>query len=232
MILCSPFGLGFLAAALRRYPYGYSARFMLYLAPVICLLAGLGAARLISLIRAETIRFRALVALIVVLFLFGAGSILIDIIHPYKNLEDVASRDFARWFWDEKKRGAELVCVFADLGKNIFPGLFENGSSARYLCHQVIYSSSHRRGGYQPPGEAISAAHPLRCVVFSVPKDLCPYASRDEAAWEQWSGEMRARYDLSGYEKYTINSGVEDQHETYELYKFVPISGYVPDPDK
>jgi hypothetical protein len=41
-LLLAPFGLGLVAAALGRYPYGGSARTMQYLAPAIVLLAGLG----------------------------------------------------------------------------------------------------------------------------------------------------------------------------------------------
>ena len=46
-ILLAPFGLGLLAAFLGRYPYGGAPRITLYLAPSICMLAGLGLARLI-----------------------------------------------------------------------------------------------------------------------------------------------------------------------------------------
>ena len=46
-----PFALGLAAAVLRRYPYGMSNRTMQYLAPMICLLGGLGAASLVGPIR-------------------------------------------------------------------------------------------------------------------------------------------------------------------------------------
>jgi len=221
-ILLSPFVLALVAAGLRRYPYGYSARFNLYLAPIICLLAGVGAARLIAAIRPVRTRLLVLAGFISLLALFGAGTIAGDLIRPYKNEEDRRSRNFARWFWAAQGRDAEIACVYTDLGEEFFPGLFEWGNSARYLCHQRIYSPFHRRGRRRPDLEAVSPSRPLRCVVFSVPENLFPYARRDEEKWNRWRTEMESRYELADYAGYEVNSGVDGQHETYQTFDFVP----------
>lgn len=221
-VFLAPFGLALIAAALRRYPYGYVTRFNLYLGPIICLFAGLGAARLLSLLRNIKLRIRVFVGFTGLLALVGAGMITYDLIRPYKNRADLASRRFARWLWKDKAENAELICVRADLGKDFFPRLWEWGYSARYLCNQAIYSPSHRQGSHTPDWEMISSSHPLRCVVFSIPEKFNPYPSRDEAGWSRWLGEMKGRYDLVSRERYEVNPGFDGQHEIYEIYEFIP----------
>ncbi|MFH1038953.1 MAG: glycosyltransferase family 39 protein [PVC group bacterium] len=218
----APFLLTFIAAALHKYPYGHNARFNLYLAPIICLLAGLGGTKLISLIpkvKTRTLIFKLLILLMVLL---GLGSIAQDLLHPYKKIEDRRSREFARWFWTHQAEDAELVCLKTDLGLDFFPRLFEWGHSARYLCNQRIYSPAHREGrrGFSP--DAVSGEHPLRCVVFSVPECYEPYARRDENRWQEWLASMQGRYRLTGHEKFEVNAGVESHHECYEVYEFIP----------
>src|SRR5262249_19722149 len=66
--LClAPLGVAFVAAALHRYPYGFSPRTMQYVAPTICLLTGLGAAAALARIRRPAARRNALVAAVVAL---------------------------------------------------------------------------------------------------------------------------------------------------------------------
>ncbi len=221
-IFLPPFGLALIAASLHRYPYGYSARFNLYLAPIICLLAGLGAARLIAAIRPERIRLGVLVGFTALLALVGAGTIAGDLIQPYKNAEDRQSRLFARRFWPQQGHGAEIACVYTDLGLEFFPKLFEWGHSARYLCHQRIYSPFHQEGSRGPDLEAVSLSRPLRCVVFSIPDHLFPFARRDEERWRSWLAEMETGYDLVKHEQYEVNSNIKGQHETYETFDFIP----------
>ena len=49
VLLCAaPLALSFLAALLHRYPYGNHSRFALFMAPIFCLLTGLGAAAFLA----------------------------------------------------------------------------------------------------------------------------------------------------------------------------------------
>jgi len=221
-IFLAPFALAFTAAAMHRYPYGAHVRFNLYLAPAICILAGTGAARLLGFLRPPKIRSGIFTAVIAALALAGAGMLAIDLGHPYKNEEDLRSREFARRFWSSQSRNDEVACVWTDLGQEFFPRLFEWGHSARYLCHQRMFSPLHRAGRHEPDWGAVSSSHPLRCVVFSIPESLFPFAQRDEGLWRKWFSEMESQYDLEGREVYTLNDGIEGQHETYEVYRFVP----------
>ena len=49
------FALGFAAAAVHRYPYGANSRLVQYLAPIICLLAGLGFAIILAKLRLRSL---------------------------------------------------------------------------------------------------------------------------------------------------------------------------------
>ena len=53
MVTCllAPFALAFVAASLQRYPYGFEARLMQFVAPSICLLSGQGLAIVLGWVR-------------------------------------------------------------------------------------------------------------------------------------------------------------------------------------
>jgi len=90
-ILLSPLAANLLAACLRRYPYGTSARTSLFMAPAFCLLAGVGMVALIR--KVPGARRRRLYRLATAGM---AGLILVmtvvDLAWPYKNYEDGLNR--------------------------------------------------------------------------------------------------------------------------------------------
>ncbi len=94
LVLCvSPFVLTLIASALRRYPYGDSARFEQHLAPVICLLAGCGMAAVIEYFaKSAASRRRAIVMAMSVLALVGAVGLGRDVFKPYKTEGDQLAR--------------------------------------------------------------------------------------------------------------------------------------------
>lgn len=212
----APFALGFVAAAMHRYPYGGSTRVMLYLAPAICLLAGLGAAWLLSLGRKPWFRRGGAVLAVCVLALIGIGQGVTDLVSPYKTIYDERERAFADWLWNDKAHGVEMVCVYRDLGLDFFPLNWEWGHSARYLCNQRIYSPRHGGPGQQPDWDAITADRPLVCVVYWVGN-----LQRDEAQFGRWMKEMERRFAVADRERHVLNPD-SGYTETYELYTFVP----------
>lgn len=211
-----PFLLAFVAAAMQRYPYGGSTRLMLYLAPAICLVAGLGATWILTWGKQAWFRRAGAVLAVAVLAAIGAGQGVADLVVPYKTIYDERDRAFADWLWNDKAHGVEMVCVYRDLGLDFFPPNWEWGHSARYLCNQRIYSPRHRGLGHAPDWDAISAERPLVCVVYWV-GDL----ARDEAKFNAWLAEVGQRFDLADRERHVINPD-SGYTETYELYTFVP----------
>lgn len=95
LLLLGPMAAALAASALKTYPFGASARTMLYLAPAICLLAGEGLRRVLAWVAkpprraVELIRFATLL-----LMLFAVGSIGFDIAFPYHVKANQQERDY------------------------------------------------------------------------------------------------------------------------------------------
>jgi hypothetical protein len=228
MLCLAPLALNFVAAALQRYPYAGHVRFMLYMGPLVCLLAGLGMAVLISrFTHARWPRHIPVIGLAVLLALIPCGSVVRDFLKPYKQLDYQRTRDFARWFWFTKALDGELVCLKSDLGKDFAPGTFEQGTSSLYLCNQRIYSLRHARGE-KPSWERISSERPLRCVLFRSPNH-----EFDEAAFVRWLEEIEEDFAMATFAWYSLP--LHDHHtgqvwytDRVEMYEFIPRSAADP----
>jgi hypothetical protein len=122
LLFVLPFLLTFLAAVLRRYPYGASVRAFQFLTPATLLLAAAGAGWLCARPRRLPVIRWAIPGLAVVLVGVGLWRVGHDLGHPYRTPWDRTSREFARWFWGELAADAELVCVRTYLGINLRPG--------------------------------------------------------------------------------------------------------------
>lgn len=85
LLLLAPFALAFVAAALQKYPYGGTVRTSIYLAPAICLLAGVG---LFDVLRrwCRGPRLRAALTIgTLALAAITLGGIIDDLRAPYKS---------------------------------------------------------------------------------------------------------------------------------------------------
>jgi Dolichyl-phosphate-mannose-protein mannosyltransferase len=217
-----PFLLGLVAAALKCYPYGMSNRTMQYLAPMICLLAGLGAASLIALIRDQGHRQRTLAVILIGLACLGLSRDAYSLHYPYRLATEDRTRAFARWFWIEESRGAELICARSDLGVMFRPVLWENDHATSYLCLQKIYSPRHARG--EPRRlETVTQTRPLRVVFFNeVPEP------GKNARYDAWLAGITFNYELRGTKTYTVSpiDGRPDEtsRASYLVQEYVPKS--------
>lgn len=214
-----PFALALVAAAMHRYPYGGSARVMLYLAPLICLMAGLGGAVLIATARRPQVRFRIAGGVLIAMVVLGLSSIVRDLVQPYKTVYDQNDRWFAYWLWNDKAHDAQLVCVKTDLGKDFYPLNYEWGHSAQYLCNQRIYSARHRQGSGPPDWDAVTHERPLRCVIYNM------YGlTRQEDDYAEWLASMGQRFTLADQQVHLVNPGTM-YAERFEILEFVPRAG-------
>ena len=131
------------------------------------------------------------------------------------------NRDFARWFWTDMARDAELVCVERDLHEHFYSDAPDDSLACIYFCNQRIYSARHAAG--EPPQlDRVSAAWPLRCAHFRSP-GLTP---RGKVAFDAWLDDMKSRYRLVSMVKYPLTFWVGEQElhavAQVELYEFVP----------
>jgi hypothetical protein len=214
----APFGLVFAASVLRRYPYGGSVRTMIFLAPIICLFAGLGGAALLQRIKRPRLRRAAWLTGLFLLIAAGTGYLAIALIHPYKSIYDQRSRQFARWFWPAQGHDAELLCLKSDFGVVTNRRHWQFFRSSLYLCNQAIYSP--RRRDRRLTREPISADRPLRCVLYNEPEIGKPI-------FDAWLNAMTTRYRLRSTATYVVNEGVDWRGAGYEdrfvVLEFVPI---------
>jgi hypothetical protein len=221
--LCTvPLALQFCAAAAHCYPYGNHPRFFLYMAPMFCLLMGLGTAQILSLLKSR--RWPAAAPVIVVLSLFVAIAVGIsvrDFLKPYKDPCFMRDRDFARWFWSDKAWDAELVCLQNDLHQRFYSPPEGDDLASIYFCNQRIYSERLAKG--EPARlERVSHTRPLRCARFRPASTT----DRDEAEFGQWLKSLEPRYQLVAQERYPIsfwNKGQLYYVDQVEVYGFVPV---------
>ena len=215
-----PPGLHLVAAAMQRFPYAGHMRFTLYLAPILCLLAPLGAAWATARFVRPARRMRLCAILLGLFALIPLGSMVRDAVRPYKRAASFArGRDFARWFWHDKALDGELVGLRSDLGLYFSARGLESVHLAMYVCNQHIYSKRHARG--EPPDFArVSKQWPLRVV--QVRAHSFKY---DRKGFERWMTEMQTKYELVDHEIYPMvhmNKGVEPLFSWIDVYEFVP----------
>ncbi|HEV3121864.1 MAG TPA: glycosyltransferase family 39 protein [Isosphaeraceae bacterium] len=142
-LLLGPLPFNFVAAALHRYPYGTSARIALYMAPSFCLLAGVGlAASLKRVVPARFARagFFALAGALGLIPLLGMA---INLVKPYRSVDDVHHRQAIRRLASESRPGDRWL-VYNGLdglprwpGMMLSPWLQQEGEVRFYLLQQA-----------------------------------------------------------------------------------------------
>ena len=219
-LLLAPLGLAMLAAGLRLYPYGgpaphgSAARIMQYAAPGLCLLIGPGASRMLGQIRSEAFRDRLLRLGCLGLVGVGVVPLAACLAHPYRAYQAQAAREFARKFWPEVDRGAEVASLRWDYGVAEWDSI--RLGIAVSLCNEAIYSPSRRSGG--PRWDEVSADRPLRCVLGVAPETDGPKV-------EAWLDGMRTTYDLRRRETSRVDVAEPGRRpivERFEVFEFVP----------
>jgi hypothetical protein len=220
LICLASFGLALVAAAIKRYPYGgvahgSPARVMQYVAPSICLLAGLGSAALVGYFRRPRVRRWVLRSSLLVLAAIGILPLVAEAHHPFRSIHAQRARQFARQFWPDFDHDAEPVCLRWDLGLGAWDST--NLNVAVYLCNQMIYAP-HRWQRWEPRWQAVSEDRPLRCVL-----SLEDPAERSVAGW---LAAMKENYRLRQCRQVVVDMAgpkANPRTENYFVYEFVPL---------
>lgn len=214
-LLVLPFGFAIAASALRRYPYGMSARISQFLAPSILIATALGLSGFLQLARRPVVRTWACPVVAALLVGFGGWRLAADLQRPYRTPWDRTARDFARWFWEELAGDGELVCAQADLGLRLKVKDWTYDGTDQYLCYQRIYSQRHR--DHRPPRwEAISADHPLRLVLIQKRPEQVPSV-------REWLDRHANQYTIRDVRSYPATRGSSAEPAiTYFVCELVP----------
>ncbi len=141
-ILLAPLGVAFLAACLKKYPYGNTARTMLYAAPVICLLMGVGLMRALKICLPKRRVSVGMITAACFLFLIMVAGGAKDIMRPYKDLPDFNLRLAFQTMIDRFSPFDQWI-VFSDYGPRTPDGLRLGGGGAvfRYYLMTLIPST-------------------------------------------------------------------------------------------
>lgn len=142
-LLLAPACLGFLAACLQKYPYGGTARTMLYLAPTICLLAGLGGwslmVRFVSASKRRTFLSGALWCGLAMI----AVKLGLAIVCPYKQYDDWVVRETVqRWAADSQPDDVWVVANAAATPERTDDGIY-GGKSVAVFDHYTQIDRAH-----------------------------------------------------------------------------------------
>jgi hypothetical protein len=218
-VLLSPCVMGLAAAGLGQYPYGGAPRLTQYLAPSICLLAGLGASVVVARLSPGARRRRRALALsLALLSAIGVFLVVRDLFEPFRVRGDLETRQFAQWFWQQDGRDADVVCVKSDLGLNFQPHLWNRGMSAVYLFHRAMFARPRMHHDQTQPGITGGFGRPARLVFFDDLPD-------DNPSFNQWLARIRGSYDVKPPREYTVNPGKPGElwlRDRYVVLDLVP----------
>jgi hypothetical protein len=186
---------------------------MQFVAPAICLLAGLGAGLVLERIGRPKLRVIALVVSVVALLIDPIVALARDAARPYRFAQDHEAREMARQFWPSAPNQAEIACVRRDFG---IAGR-RNGSMklTAYLCNQRMYTRKWR-ARRELDWAAVSDRHPLRVVLYDA-------SLADGPAIPRWLATMQAQLDLVRTESFAPKPvGRSASAPVWMVYEFRP----------
>ena len=218
VLLLGPFAVHLAAAALHRYPYGGHVKFSMHLGPAICLLAGLGGARLAAWAAtfcANRPRFepRLATAAFVCLAAVAVAATVRDVATPYKAASDERGRAFAKWFFFNAAHEGPVRVIEEDSPESFSPATWSELSwAAQLLCNRAIYTPDRHR--VQP-----AAGDGFRCLVYR--DETKPFDAHAHAAW---LGRMESRHRLAGRDRFPLTRhdrrGRLIKTDWVEVYRF------------
>lgn len=143
-------------------------------------------------------------------------------------MSDMRNRAFAQWFWHNAQFDGEAICLHTDVGLDYSACYRGLSWSAMYLCNQRIYSPRHA-AGLPPRYGQVTAARPLRCVIFRDPD----YPDNEQVI-SAWLALMQKRFRLVGRELYALTRFGKNEKDLakvdhLEILRFAPRDGATDD---
>ena len=163
LLLLAPAAISILAAAMRRYPYGTSARVSLHLAPAFCLLAGAG---LSAVLRAALPRRMAPEGIRAAALALGLGAIVhlaIDVLFPYKLPNNLDNRNAVRSLARQTGQDDQWV-VANSVEPTDYAPFLEGSDAVVFRYYAMRYSPAPAR--WAPRPEQIPAARGMTWLIY------------------------------------------------------------------
>lgn len=210
--------LAFVAAALQRYPYGGHPRLVQYAAPLICLLAGAGLARILASDRRPRLARNVRMATAAALALIGCGLMIRYVARPYQDVRDVYRREAVIQVWQGLAAApGPSLSVEADLHVDLYP---ESAAIGRpiYRCNEQIYASRDT-GPIQRLLSRIDCQTPLNCVALRSADD-----AGDAARLAAWLDDLAAHHRLVLHSRHSVAPQTPER-VVYEVFCLAPQDG-------
>ncbi len=216
--LLAPIVFAFVAAAMKRYPFGAPSRCQLYLAPTFCLMAGIGSAALIGRL-GPSARQKTSAYFLIALAVIGTSTMVRDVLRPAKTTTDIIFRDFARLFWGAGHlAGEQNFCLREDFGVSFTPNVDANYSLlANYLCNYYIYAPARK-------GNPINALEPatVRVANYRANASFSPKLRR------QWIREFEAEHGLYYHGSVLVHVPDVDRHDRVRQVDVIETMTFTP----
>lgn len=213
----SMLGLLFVAAVLRCYPYGGNIRLVQFLAPAVCLMAGLGGAVLLERLSTATSRRLAISGVLTGLGIFACGMAADSFARPYRDAEDPLYKELAKSLWADESDYV-TVCAKTDLALDFCDPRGYQYPYAVYRCYQRLYSRGHEAG---PSDEATGFAElrqPTRLLIHKP-----PHLALDRDRVDDWLQQFENDFEISGPETLAVDTRkTTDMYGAIEVYRLQP----------
>ena len=229
VLLLAPLLPTLVAASMRAYPYGGSARTSLYMAPAFCLLAGLGLQVVLKrladripnrgqLSRQELLR-RFDLGVCAALGLFAIALSVSDVIAPYKSGPVKANHDAARTIAGRVRPGDKWVMFNAIERVPHAPYLGDwRGAGGQFVFDALRFSPVPIAWAPRPENVSCPAGGRLWLVTYRIFKVDFP-----EAQWQAYRDAVEARCGKPAFERFEIKRDKgTDKVEAVDVYRFGP----------
>lgn len=227
LLLLAPLMPTLLAASLKSYPYGGSARTSLYMAPAFCLLAGLGLHVVLQQVakrmqsppsRSEWLR-RMELGVSTALALFAVGLSVSDMIAPYKSGPVKASHDAARAIAARVRPGDAWVMFNAIERVPYAPYLGDwRGAGGQFVFDALRFSPVKPAWAPRPATVECPPNGRVWLIAYRIFKVEFP-----EEQWQAYRDAIQARCGTPAFERFEIKRDKDsDKVESVDVYRFGP----------
>ncbi|HEY3246170.1 MAG TPA: glycosyltransferase family 39 protein, partial [Phycisphaerae bacterium] len=217
LLLLGPLPFALIAAGLKAYPYGDSARTSLYLAPAFCLLAGLGLWVLLQRFLKGQWRRAGLRVAAIVFCLFAVGGMAIDLLQPYKSGPVARSRAAVKTLVDSTGPQDRWVIFNATVPVPYAPWLGDwHGIGAQFVFDVLRFARVPVQ--WAPPPESIQPQPGAKLWLMAY--SGCKVGFPDDQ-WAAYLATIRARFAPPVRHTFEIKRK-GDCIEALTVYEFPP----------
>jgi hypothetical protein len=218
LLLLAPLVLMFVAAALKLYPYGTSARVSLHMAPAFCILAGAGLAALIERFFRGVRLARATFIAAAVLGGIAVAGLAVDAARPYKRLSDLRRKQAVEAAARMNRPGDRWLIFMSLEPDNPHAPHYApfKGSAAAFRCYVYRYLPAEQVL-WAPPPRSVSPEPPGRVFLLAYHDNKYPFPKEQ---FERYVAALSRRLGAAKRVRRDALDPDEPDGEAVELYQF------------